>query len=271
MLKYVVLVLSVVSVCAMSSQATLILSQNFDTLPLGSIETPTMNYVGDPTNTGGAWRMKGYVNSTDVYPSISTFEAYSGTQSLAVARGTGALSGLGWTTAAGVSSGQSFTFTSYVYPISYSDGTQGSWTMYVNNYSEVQTYNPVDYYITPTGHFDVFGKLSGGSEGWIDTGVTISANRWTGIRFQVTSWNTGSGAGTYDAYINTGSVFQLVKSGITFNSSELYSGVNSVEIDPQAKDGNLCGYIDNVSIVTPEPITISILGLGALFVARRRS
>jgi N-acetylneuraminic acid mutarotase len=230
-----------------------VLSQNFDTLPRGSITTSTQNYVGDPTSAGGAWRAVGWGNNNQVYPSVSNFAAYSGTQAIAVARddsGSTALPAVGWTTAGSVSTDQAFAFIAYIDPISYGDGTQGSWAMNVNNYSDVQTYNPVYCYLNPTGHFYVFGRVSGSTEGWIDTGKTVEANNWTGIELNVTQWNNGSGVGSYDAYLNTGSGFQLAKSGIAFNSSELYSGVNSVEILPQYKTGNLCGYVDDIQITT---------------------
>jgi hypothetical protein len=285
MLKHVVLVLSVVSVCAVSSQGAVVLSQNFDNLPLGPVTTATQDWAGDPQTTGGAWRFHGGT-SGEAYPAVSNGAAYSGTQSYLIARGSGVgKASVGWTSSlagnpdddsantVGVRAGQTFDFSAYVNPISYGDGTEGGWTMNPNSYDYCQSYCPVCFNIyTYGGELLVYGRTSSGSETWLDTGKAIAAGKWTGVKLSVTQWDNGSGIGSYNAYVDTGAGFTLAKANITFNSNELYDYVNAVEIDPSDRDGMLCGYIDNVSIVTtPEPITISILGLGALFAARRRA
>jgi hypothetical protein len=226
-----------------------VLSQNFDGFPTGSIgltSTGGQNAagVGSFYDNGGEWRDLG---TCLTYPIISSSISHSGSQSLLIARDIGKAA-VGWTTDASVKSGTPFSFTSYVYPLSYGS-TQGSWTMNPNSYNSVQSYNPVAFYISPAGHFDVWGK-SAGTETWIDTGCTITASTWTGIKLNVTQWNDGTGTGSYDAYLDQGSGFSLAKSGITFNSSELFDGVNSVEICPQAPSNNLCGYVDDVQITT---------------------
>jgi N-acetylneuraminic acid mutarotase len=229
-----------------------ILSQNFDGFATGSIgltSSGTQNAagVGSQYDTGGEWRDLGVCLA---YPIISSPVSHSGSQSLLIARDIGR-GAVGWTAAAGVKSGTPFSFISYIYPLSYGS-VQGSWTMNPNNYNNVQLYCPVMWYTGPAGNLFVYGKSSG-TETWLNTGCTITAGTWTGIKLNVTQWNDGTGTGSYDAYIDQGSGFSLAKSGITFNSSELFDDVNAVGISPQGPAGNLCGYIDDVQITIGLP------------------
>lgn len=228
----------------------IVLEQNFDDLPTGSIGLG----VGDAGSLGGRWRDLG-VTSTDPYIVDTTDPvapaAHSGEKSLRLRRyasyGDGtATQGIGWTTADSIDADAPFELSFWIYPLAKPDNLCGSWTVRVNNYNNIQTKNPVAIYLDH-GHNLRVRTNDGSGDAWLDTLENLPDSAWTGIKLAVTDWNK-DGRGYYDAYVNYGSGWTLVTENIAFNPDDLYGGVNSVEMLPSSPAGEVVGYMDDIKL-----------------------
>jgi N-acetylneuraminic acid mutarotase len=239
---------------------TPIISQDFSEFSPG----PIYSGVGTLSTASGSWRD---ILTNSTYPQIvfdDTGLPDDPSYMLRIARwnslgdGTAAAC-VGWTTGNSVGTGMPFVLTCWVRPVENSDGSCGSWTMAVNDYDDVQNDAPVAINIYSNNHLLVWQMNE-----WVDTGVSIASDSWTGIQILVTRWNCALGRGLYNVYTKTdypATYWTLAKRDIQFDPNLLHNHVDSVFINPQSPSGGVCGDITNFYIGNCSPVGYALMML----------
>lgn len=245
--------------------ATVIFDQNFD--DTGVFTTSTTGYAGDDLTTSGRWGP--FDSSGGIQNTISTDQAYSGTQSLKITRTAYEANNDIVVRRNG---------TSFADPIGRGASSQKNFSLRLQIYRvDDATFDPAQLYILWGTTEDAFsvsagmginaaGRLEQNISGsWTEMGTdTVSLNTWTELRWDYQLNPLGSPTpGQVTAYIN----------GTAVNTATLSYFADAVDrVKIMASFGNAqSSYIDDFQII-PEPASLGLMGISALalwFVRRK--
>jgi hypothetical protein len=260
--------LAVLAVIALACPATaqVVFDQDFDDTGVFNPSLANGSYAGTDTTTSGRWGA--FLTTGGQQYTISTDEAYSGTQSLKMARtsftGTGIVVRRNGTSFAdpigtGASSQKQFSLQMYIYRLDDGSNDPGAYTM--NFGSTTNNFNLTGAVaVLANGQL---GYYNGSIYASLGTLASVGVNDWTEVRwdFDLDAGVNGQVSGFIDG-VAVGSAPGNLSSGF-------HSASDRVNIAVSSPDGNTT-YVDNFQLI-PEPSSFALVGLGALaLLARRR-
>ncbi len=244
---------------------TIYISQDFEAaeFTVGYEFASTTTGLGDASTTEGLWR-RGYGYPTGVYPIVSDDFAHSGSKSVMISRGNEndqsyRLWGYTDLAGSGITSGQ------YVASAYYNLGGTGGGLTFMPNTAENATKNQGSSNRGPGIYInegDLMARHWGFDSAWTDPLATLPETGWFGVALEV-DLDAGT-FGEYNVWLDTGSGFSMVASGLEFTETPL--AVTSLVFTPQ-KPGGSNVWIDDAVLrtgVIPEPSTLALLGMGLI-------
>lgn len=241
-----------------AAQAEVILSQGFEDTSTFQADTTTLSssMTGDRSSVGGGWwTSTNGVTPPQIVRSSSTSPVHSGSQSLEINKTSPTTHIFGINDQAGATSGK-------VEVSFYFNRTTGSgFTSTAAQQNKWYVGNIPSLYVIADGRFAAYNSVDrgDGNPGWQTLASGLSADTWYGAKMVI-----DLDAKTYDAYLDQGSGFVLLGDDIAFTNDP--GAIQSIQMGPAVGKA----YIDDITMIVPEPATFSLLGLGALVMLRRQ-
>lgn len=254
------------------ADAGVIINQGFENttaFPAGTALTvSTGDVIGKDAGIGGEW----YASAAPAtnYPTARTTPVHSGSQSLEISVASPSTHTFGRSNLTGMATG-TVEMQLYFYRPTAASG----FTTSAAFQSSLYVTNIPTAYIIPDGRFAVWNSVdkdpanpsvNGAGYQTLDingagagNGAT-ALNTWYGIRLVI-----DLDAKTYDTFLDAGSGFAQVGTATPYTNNP--GVVNTILFAPQGGTS----YVDDVTLIVPEPASLGLLGFASLLALRRRS